>query len=153
MKTKGLQGPGNKLIHQLIISDLIFGIRKHFLKKHWSKKYAVVPEISVDELGYINFKHNYNIDFLIYDKELFNIKLILEIERKDKSMSRTKKKIHECLLYIPNLEAYIIQINKNDIEFISLSLDNKGKLKMENNKSRSRFLKKDLKSMIKCIKE
>ena len=144
----GLQGPGNTIKHQLVISDLIFGVRKRFLEKHWSKKYSAVSEISVSELGYMGFEHNHNIDFLIYDKRLNTIKLILEVERKGKSMTRTKKKIKECLLNIPDIEAFIVQINPNDINFISCSLDNKGKLVMKENKSRSKLLNKNLKSIL-----
>jgi len=153
MNTIGLQGPGNILEHQLIISDLIYGVRNAFKEKRWSKKYMAISEISFSELGYYDFKHNYNIDFLIYEKKTNNIKLILEIERKGRTMSSTKEKIKECLEYIPDLEAFIIQIKKKDIDFITLSLDKNGKLKMEKNKSRSKFLKKDLKAMIKSIKE
>ena len=106
-------GVGNKSFHQYIISDLIYGVRKHLAKKHLSKKYAALSEITLSQIGYettpSHFSSDFNIDFVVINQETTDLIILVEIERKNVNISTTKQKIKECLMAIPTIQdAFII---------------------------------------------
>lgn len=127
---KGMTGVGNKDFHQYIISDLIYGVRKKFSSQRKSKNFLVLPEISLEEIGYskknFKFSKNYNIDFVVIEKISGNIILVAEIERADKNTAYAKTKINECLKFIPTLkDAFIIKFSiEGEVNFESYSIDN-----------------------------
>jgi hypothetical protein len=152
-KKQGLQGVGNQISHQNIISDLIFGVRKKLVKRNLSKKYNVVSEVSISQLGYKGFTKDHNIDFVVYDSFTNSINLIIEIERKGKTFASTKKKVKECLESIGDLkEAFIVTFEGNDANFFRCTLE-KGKLKITTkSNSKSEFLKMNLKTSLVSLK-
>lgn len=91
-----LAGVGNHINHQIIISDLIFGIRKKFAREH-EDKYYVISEVSISELGYKTkkFSHNHNIDLVIAEKgsNEKTLHFILEIEKGKNTKKDTEKKL------------------------------------------------------------
>ena len=153
-KSQGLKGIGNQILHQNIISDLIFGIRKKLVKRHLSKKYYVVPEISISQLGYKGFTKDHNIDLLVYDNFKKSINLIIEIERKGKTFASTKKKVKECLESMGDLqEAFIVTFDGNNVNFYKCTLE-KGKLIIATkSNSKSEFLKMNLKTCLVSLKD
>ena len=148
-RTQGLQGIGNSIYHQNIISDLIFGVRKKLLKQKLSKKYKVVSEISIKQLENEDFTKNHNIDFVVYENHTGFIKFIVEVERSEKISSRTKHKLKDCLRNMKHLEeAFVVSFDNNGVQFLKCELE-KDKLKIATkNNSRSNFLKMNLKSSI-----
>ena len=152
-KSQGLQGVGNQILHQNIISDLIFGVRKKLVKRNLSKKYNVVSEISISQLGYYDFTKDHNVDFVVYDSFTKSINLIIEIERKGKTFASTKKKVKECLVSMGNLqEAFIVTFERNDANFFKCTLEN-GKLKIASkSNSKSELLKMNLKTSLVSLK-
>lgn len=150
-KVNGLSGVGNKLPHQCIISDLIFGARKKLVKSKLNKKYYALPEITLSELG-LNVKKlqkDYNIDFVIYDKETNEIVLIAEIERNKASMKEKKEKMADCLNNIKSIkEAYFIKFDKSGkVAFENYSVK-RNELILNSNSSRSEILGLNLKSCL-----
>lgn len=106
-------GVGNKSFHQYIISDLIYGVRKHLVKKKLSKKYAALSEITLSQIGYettpSHFSGDFIVDFVVVNQETTDLILLVEIERINVNVSATKQKIKECLLSIPTIQdAFII---------------------------------------------
>lgn len=150
-KVNGLSGVGNKLPHQFIISDLIFGVRKKLVKSKLNKKYCAIPEITLSELvsNKIKLKHDYNIDFVLYDRETNEIVLIAEIERDKASMKDKKAKMADCLNNVKSIkEAYFIKFDKSGkAEFENCSIKRK-ELIIESTSSRSEILGLNLKSCL-----
>ena len=106
-------GVGNKSFHQYIISDLIYGVRKHLAQKHLSKKYAALSEITLSQIGYettpSHFSRDFNVDFVVVNQETTDLIILVEIERINMNVSATKQKIKECLMAIPTIQdAFII---------------------------------------------
>jgi len=154
-KSQGLQGVGNQILHQNIISDLIFGVRKKLAKRNLSKKYNVVSEISISQLGWFGFSKDHNIDFVVYDSFTQSINLIIEIERKGKTFASTKNKVKECLNSMGDLqEAFIVTFEGNDANFYKCTLSEKGKLIIaKKNNSKSNFLKMNLKTSLVSLRK
>ena len=145
-----LGGAGNQLPHQLIISDLIYAIRK---KHEKSKQFIVLPEISIDKLGTIysaqKFTKKHNFDLVILDKATNDILFIAEIERAGKNISETKKKLIQSLIHITTLkEVFLIKFNGSPlVQFERIGLENK-KLVMVSESSHSALLKLNLKTSL-----
>lgn len=117
MKIKSvLSGVGNKIPHQLIISDLIFGVRKYLTRKRITSTYIVIPEITLSILGVdvSVLKKDYNIDFVIFNTKTRKVELILEIERMDKPLTKSIIKIDDCLKNISSIkDAFIVRFDEN----------------------------------------
>lgn len=142
---KGLSGVGNKAYHQYIISDLIFGVRKKLVKNKKASKFSVLSEISLSQIGYEttkdHFSKDHNIDFVVIDELSKNLLFIAEIERAGLTITRTLKKIEECLKKIPTIqEAYIIKFDGAGITTFELCILEKNKLKLKDVNSKSKFL-------------
>lgn len=116
-KTVGqLSGVGNKAYHQYIISDLIFGVRKKMVKAKKASKFSVLSEISLSQIGYDitknKFPKDYNIDFVVLDKQKGGIVFLAEIEKANATLTETLHKIEVCLKQIKTIEeAYIIKFD------------------------------------------
>ena len=142
-KSKGLSGVGNKAYHQYIISDLIFGVRKKFVKDKKASKFSVLSEISLSQIGYEttkdHFSKDHNIDFVVIDEENKDLLFIAEIEREGVKITSTLKKIEECLKQIPTIkEAYIIKFDgagKTTFELYTIKNKKLKKTVMKNSKS------------------
>lgn len=150
-KTNGLSGVGNKLPHQYIISDLIFGVRKKLVKSNLHKKYYALSEISISELDVSvkKLKKNYNIDFVLYDKETKGIVLIAEIERSKTSMKDKIAKMADCLNNIKTIEdAFFIKFDSNGKAYFEKCILKNKKLIIESASSRSKVLGLNLKSCL-----
>lgn len=149
-----LAGAGNQLPHQLIISDLIYAIRK---KHEKSKEFIVLSEISIDKLGNIysakKFTKKHNFDLVILDRTTNEILLIAEIERAGKNITDTKKKLLESLTHISTLkEVFIIKFNGTPIvEFARMNVQNKI-LVITAKSSHSSLLKLNLKTSLVSLK-
>ena len=154
----GLAGIGNKALHQYIISDLIFGIRKRLIKTRLAKKYAVLSEITISQIGYDlaanNFKNDYNIDLVVVEEPNHDIKVLIEIERKGFNAKNTELKIEECLRKIPTIdEAYIIRFDMTgNTSFELCTLNQKKKLVKTSVNSKSNFLNMSFKTSLVSLK-
>lgn len=149
--SKGLSGVGNKAYHQYIISDLIFGVRKKLVKDKKASKLSVLSEISLSQIGYEttrdHFSKDHNIDFVVIDELSKNLLFIAEIERADVTITRTQKKIEECLKQISSIkEAYIIKFDGAGNTTFELCTLEKKKLKRTEVNSKSEFLGISLKN-------
>ncbi len=147
----GLSGVGNKIPHQLIISDLVFGVRKNLAKKKLVTTYLAIPEITLSELGVdvSKLKKNYNIDFVIYNLKTKKVELILEVERAEKSLTTINNKINDCFKNIPSIkEAFIVQFNNDGkVIFNKKTKLNKNKI-IEKSTSNSTVLNFNLTSIL-----
>lgn len=149
-------GIGNHINHQLIISDLIFGIRKKFARENIDD-YYVLSEISLSELGYQknNFSHNHNIDLVIAKKgaNKKEIHFLLEIEKSEQTKNDTEKKVEECLKKIKTIEeSFIVRFNKvGKIAFYKCSIKN-NKMIQKKASSQSGFLNMALKRSLVSLK-
>ncbi|PIQ48229.1 MAG: hypothetical protein COW03_11285 [Cytophagales bacterium CG12_big_fil_rev_8_21_14_0_65_40_12] len=148
----GLSGVGNKALHQFIISDLIFGVRKKLVKEKKASKYAVLSEITLKELGYTAAQYfiedglnEPNIDFVVIDRSSNDLLFLAEIEN-EKVSQRTLKKIEVCLKKIPTIkEAYIIKFDRTGKTTFELCTIENKKLKITEVTSKSEFLDMSLK--------
>lgn len=155
---KGLSGVGNKAYHQYIISDLIFGVRKKLAKNNKAKELSVLSEISLSKIGYEttkeHFPKDYNIDFVVIDEQSKNLLFIAEIERDDVNISKTLKKIENCLKKIPTIkEAFIIKFDGAGNTTFELYGLEKNKLKLTKKSSRSNYLGLSLKMCLTSTKK
>jgi len=154
MKNKStLAGIGNKPIHQYIISDLIFAIRKKLVAKKIASKYGVLSEITLSEIGYettsYNFSKNHNIDIVVIEKKSGDILFLAEIEREGMTITSTKTKIAECLKTIPTIrEAFIIKFTMSGDTSFELCELVKGKLVCTTTSSTSEVLDIALKTSL-----
>lgn len=147
-KGYGVDGVGNHINHQHIISDLIFGIRKKFAREH-EDKYYVLSEISISQLGYEvtpdALSKDHNIDLVIAEKNSGDIYFMLEIERAQSVKPQTKDKIKECLNAINTIsEAYLLKFNQSDeISFFKCGISN-NKLVLTETSSKVTFADKTI---------
>lgn len=151
--SKGLSGVGNKAYHQYIISDLIFGVRKKLVKDKKASKLSVLSEISLSQIGNKitndNFSKDHNIDFVVMEEHTKNLLFIAEIESAGANLTRTNKKIEECLSQMPSIkEAYIIKFDEEGKTTFEICTLEKKKLKRTEVNSKSEFLGIILKSIL-----
>jgi len=146
-----LDGIGNKLNHQRIVSDLIFAIRKNFAK-HRITDMEVLPEISISALDYEyaqdeTIKHDYNFDLAIIDNQK-NLLMIVEVEGGKSNKNKIKEKMKDCLENINTLEEVMsIEYNTGELLFYHYTIKD-GELKKEKTSSHSHLLNMNLKTSI-----
>ncbi len=147
-----LNGTGNKIYHQRIISDLLFAIRKKFVKTR-EKDLEVLPEISIFSLEGYEFaqsgtvKENYNFDLAIVDRDE-SVIMIIEIEGNKSNKQKIKEKMKDCLENIDTLEEVMsIEYKADDLLFYHYYLEN-GKLRKEKTSSHCNLLDMNFKTSI-----
>lgn len=116
----GLSGVGNSLVHQVVISDLLYAIRKRYDKKR-IKDVLVLSEISLSKLGYecgdkrFAIPTDYNYDLGVVENG--KLKFVLEVERSGQNRDKTKRKLKNTLKEITDVEEImLIEINEFDNE-------------------------------------
>ena len=151
-----LSGVGNSLLHQLIISDLIFAVRKMFAKRK-KKDMLALSEISLSRLGYecgdsrFAIEGDYNYDFAVVERGM--LKFVLEIERKGQYRNKTQRKLKKTIEQIADIEeVMLIEIDEyeNKLRYFHYVYSN-GKIIEIETSSKSEYLDMVLANSLKKV--
>ncbi len=152
----GLSGVGNSLAHQIVISDLLYAIRKK-VDKQRKKDVLVLTEISLSKLGYecgdcrFPISTDYNYDLAIVEGG--NLKFVLEVERYGQNRDKTKRKLKKTIKNIVDIEeVMLIEIDEfaNELHYYHYAYVN-NKIEELETSSYSSYLDMSLANSLKNI--